>query len=64
MKVNIPMEVMCILIPEMLYYKRLPRKKKKALKKGAEQILWLILEERIDQVVREYEEQLKQKIKI
>lgn len=62
MKVSIPMEVMCILVPEMLYYKRLPRKKKKALKKGAEQILWKIIEERIDQVIREYEEQLKQQI--
>ena len=60
MKVSIPTEVMCILVPEMIYYKRLPRKKKKALKKGAEQILWKILEERIDQVIREYEEQLKQ----
>lgn len=36
MKATIPMDLMCILCPEMIHYKYLPRKKKKALKKRAE----------------------------
>lgn len=49
------MDSMCILCPEMIFYKRLPRKKKKALRKDAEQIVQRVVLDRIEQVIKEQE---------
>jgi predicted secreted protein len=49
------MDIMCILCPEMMYYKRLPRKQKKALRKDAEQMVQKVVLDRIEQVIKELE---------
>jgi len=55
MKVKIPMYLMEILVPEMMYYNRLPRKIKKKLKKEAEKILFTIVLDRVESVIKEHE---------
>ena len=55
MKIKIPMYLMELIVPEMMYYNRLPRKTKKKLKKVAEKILFTIVLDRVESVIKEHE---------